>query len=366
MVRKPSYQNQVAIIQQIIPEYREDFFLALSRLIDVELYTSYKGLEKSIYTHKNKSEYHKYFCPNINFFNKFIFQFLPFVKLTKKKEVIFEFNIRILSNIFLLILRIIFKKNNILWTHGISKNMSSTSIILRLFFIRRATSIIVYEDTAKNELKRLGINKDKIFVAKNSLNISKISKLVDSSVVKFRITYIGRVVDEKNISLLCEAFSSIQDSIPSDIVLTIIGNGSQLNQLKAIYSSNRIDFVGELIDENSIAFYMNQSLFLVSPDYVGLMIIHGFSYSIPILMNENPKIPHSPEIELFEEGTNGFYFDGRQVHLELMLVKCLEDNELLKKFGANGHNIVKNQYGIDVMVNSFLEALAYNNIASTK
>jgi glycosyltransferase involved in cell wall biosynthesis len=360
MTNKSMKNNQVFIIQQIIPKYRDDFFLALSRSINIEIYASYKGIEKSITSSIDKTEYVKHFCPKFRVFDKLIFQFIPFVMLSRQPKIIFEFNLRIISNILLLILRIILNKKNILWTHGITKNMSAQSIHLRLFFLNRAHSIIVYEDNAKKVLSNLGIQKDKIFVAKNSLNFSEISKFRNSSENKFRITYIGRLTSQKNIYLLCEAFLSVIDLIKPNIILTIIGNGPELKELKNVYSSNNIEFIGELLDEESIAKFMNQTLFLVSPDYLGLMIIHGFCYAVPVLVNSNPKISHSPEIELFKDGENGFYFDGSQTNLELMLVKCSENPKLLSKYGLCGFDYVKNNYGVEVMVKNFINAINHN------
>jgi len=134
----------IVILQQIVPKYRAHFFNELKRNLDFELYASKKGLEKSISTFTEGVNCKINIVNNIIFMNKVIFQFLPFRNLISKEVVIFEFNIRIISNILLLLMRIVSNKKNILWSHGITENMSSFSKLVRIFLIKRASSIIVY------------------------------------------------------------------------------------------------------------------------------------------------------------------------------------------------------------------------------
>lgn len=348
----------IAILQQIIPKYRVSFFNELYKKVEFELYTSNKGLESSIETVFDNINARINLVKNFIFINKINFQFLPFLKLLSKDLVIIEFNIRIISNIFLLLFRIFFKKKNILWTHGITDQMSSLSKSIRLFLMKRADAIIVYEVSGKDTLIELGISKNKIFFVKNSIDIKQILNFLDTSEYKFRITFIGRVIKEKNLSLLCDSYINILNKIKKSITLTIIGDGEELEKLKKNYnSSNRIEFIGKLNDEKKIAYYLNQTIFTVSPDYIGLAIIHSFCYSVPILVNKNPKVKHSPEIDLFHEYHNGWYFEGTQRTLENKLIECLSDKKKINEFGYNGLKKVKTEYGIEKMANNFFQAI---------
>ena len=350
--------DRVVILQQIVPKYRVHFFNELKAHLDFELYASNKGLEKSLSTFTEDINYKQNIVKSLIFENRAIFQFLPFRKLISKDIVIFEFNIRIISNIFLLLIRIAINKKNILWSHGITESMSHFSKFVRVFFIKRANSVIVYEKTGKNILIKLGVPRQNIFVAKNSIDIRQMIKLSDRKQKKFRITFIGRIIKEKNLLLLCSSFLNIINKINLSIVLTIIGDGEELDTLKKKFAnSDRIDFIGHLNDEKKIASYLNQTLFTVSPDYLGLSIIHSFSYSVPILVNKHPKLKHSPEIELFHDDRNGWYFDGTQNSLENKIIKCLNNIELLKEFGNNGLKKVKTEYGVEVMIKYFLQSI---------
>ena len=214
--------KKIAILQQIVPDYRVNFFNELYKKVDFELYVSKEGLEKSISTVNQDTNFKINIVKKINFVNLVIFQLIPFKNLFSKEIIIFEFNIRILSNILLLLIRMIAKKKNILWTHGITENMSFFSKLIRIFFIKRASSIIVYENSGKNNLVKLGIPKENIYVSKNSIDNREMIKRIDYKQKKFRITFIGRVIKDKNVGLLCNAFLNVLYKINSSIILTII------------------------------------------------------------------------------------------------------------------------------------------------
>lgn len=349
--------KKIAILQQIVPDYRVNFFNELYKKVDFELYVSKEGLEKSISTVNQDTNFKINIVKKINFVNLVIFQLIPFKNLFSKEIIIFEFNIRILSNILLLLIRMIAKKKNILWTHGVTENMSLFSKLIRIFFIKRASSIIVYENSGKNNLVKLGIPKENIYVSKNSIDNREMIKRIDYKQKKFRITFIGRVIKDKNVGLLCSAFLNTLYKINPSIILTIIGNGDELKILKKKFNNNRIQFIGHLNDEKKTSYYLNQTLFTVSPDYLGLAIIHSFSYSIPILVNKNPNNKHSPEIELFIEGQNGWYFDGTQKNLQQKIIDCLDNSDLCREFGLIGLKKVKDEYGVQNMSERFLQAI---------
>ena len=350
-------KNNIAILQQVIPKFRVNFFKDLNSKIDFELFTGIDGLKKPgsvVFKDRNLKIN---LIKNFKFFNKIIFQFLPFKKLFLKKIIIFEFNIRIISSVLLLFLRILANKKNILWSHGLTDNMSSFSKFVRVFLMKRANSIIVYEGAAKKILIKNGITNKNIFISKNSIDIRENIKLINSKKKKFRITFIGRLIKEKKVLLLCNAFLSIIQKIDKSIILTIIGNGEEYKILKKKFNNDRIEFIGHLDDEKKISNYLNQTLFTVSPDYLGLSIIHSFSYKIPILINKSPKKSHSPEIELFINNHNGWYFKGTQKSLENQIIKCLNNKKKLREFGINGYKKVKTEYGVEVMIESFLKAI---------
>jgi len=75
------------------------------------------------------------------------------------------------------------------------------------------------------------------------------------------------------------------------------------------------------------------------------------------LVNKNPNNKHSPEIELFIEGQNGWYFDGTQKNLQQKIINCLDNIDLCREFGLIGLKKVKDEYGVQNMSERFLQAI---------
>ncbi len=351
----------VYIIQQTIPEYRVAFFNELSRLTDLTVFYSSSGLEKNIENASSKNFlYNSFICKSYVFFKKVIIQSLPFGKMLRSNIIIFEFNIRILTNVFFMLLRKVFRKKVILWGHGIKENMSTISRETRLFLINRSDAIIVYEDAGKDYLMTLGIEKDKIFIIKNSIDLNPIYKLVNSEIEKYRITFIGRIIKEKNVELLIKSFLHACESIPSNIVLSIIGEGDEKKYLVEKYAHNyQIEFLGKITDETKISKYMNETLFTVSPDNVGLMVHHSFAYGVPIIVNEFPVLHHGPEVQLVVHDKTGWFFDGTKEGLSDIIIKNINDIDICKHYGINGQSIMKKEYGIENMAMNMLKAIKY-------
>ncbi|MGT2772159.1 glycosyltransferase family 4 protein [Streptococcus marimammalium] len=76
------------------------------------------------------------------------------------------------------------------------------------------------------------------------------------------ISYAGRIIEEKGIILLLEAFSQLETY--KKIHLAIAGDGPLLETLKRKYKNERVSFLGKL-DYNNTMILMNQSDIFVNP-----------------------------------------------------------------------------------------------------
>ena len=98
--------------------------------------------------------------------------------------------------------------------------------------------ILVLTDFHRSYLNNLGINKEKIAVFPNHIEVKKIKNFEkDNSII-----YAGRVSKEKGVDELINSFLNIPDN---NSVLKIIGNGPDLNLLKKKYKNKKIKFLGE-------------------------------------------------------------------------------------------------------------------------
>lgn len=109
--------------------------------------------------------------------------------------------------------------------------------------------------------KHFGINSNDIWY--NSINDFYKKNIIKSS-KKIIVTYAGRVLKQKGIYELLEAFSNLEKKY-NNIELHIAGDGNQLEILKERYKNKNIIFEGKLNFDNLINLYKKTNIFVYAP-----------------------------------------------------------------------------------------------------
>jgi glycosyltransferase involved in cell wall biosynthesis len=82
----------------------------------------------------------------------------------------------------------------------------------------------------------------------------------------------------------------------------IIGDGEErdkLEQLAKQLELQDVHFLGEVVDPTGTAAYFSLADLLVIPGLVGLALVHGFAFGLPLITTDFPG--HSPELEYLSE-----------------------------------------------------------------
>ena len=97
------------------------------------------------------------------------------------------------------------------------------------------------------------------------------------------------------------------------VELVLIGNGPETQHLKKLSRDyglcKAVQFVGETYDEEKLARYFNRSHFLVQPGGVGLSVVHGFQYGLPMVTSAS-TIGQMPEYRYVEHLVTGYKYHG--------------------------------------------------------
>ena len=139
------------------------------------------------------------------------------------------------------------KKNKLRFFNKYYRNSYLKSLMV-IFYGKRYFKVLQDDDLKllvltqfhKNFLQNLGVNKEKITVLPNLINLNLES--VYSSESNY-IVYAGRISEEKGIDELIRAFL---DANLSNLTLKIIGNGPSINDLKKKYIGKPVDFINEI------------------------------------------------------------------------------------------------------------------------
>ena len=228
-------------------------------------------------------------------------------------------DMKIISNWIVSIISRLRNKKVIFWTHGIYGNESYLKKKIRLLFLSLSNKILLYENNAKRQLIKNGLNPSNLHVIYNSLNYDYQKKLFDYLNEKNnyhknnrrKIIFIGRLTKVKKIDMLINVINKLNES---NLIydLKIIGDGPEKTYLQSISSKGvekgYINFLGSLYDEKKIAKLLYNSDLCVSPGNVGLTCIHSLSYGTPVCTHNN-FFNQMPESEIITDGKNGIFFE---------------------------------------------------------
>ena len=165
----------------------------------------------------------------------------------------------------------------------------------------------------------------------NSINdFSEGIKLNKEKEKKINILYAGRILKQKGIIELLEAFSKLEKKY-KNIHLSIAGDGNLLNLVKAKYVSKQITFLGKVDFEHLKELYSYTDIFVYAPNWP-----EGLPTSILEAGLMNCAVIASPQggiKEIIENGQTGVMIKNEEELLEALelLITNREKREILAK-----------------------------------
>ncbi|MBR9873065.1 MAG: glycosyltransferase family 4 protein [Vibrionaceae bacterium] len=310
--------KKVAIVYPYIAHYRSPIFEKLSEQnnddnIEFDIYcgqtTLFKGL--NIFDkNKHKPPFKVNWLKNHWFLKRFLFQ-SGLKKLIKYDDVIFLGDYQYLSVwLYTIILRLN-GVNVYYWTHGCLKPEYSIKGKIRRFFYGLSSGLLLYGNKAKGILKEHGFPEKKLHVIYNSLDHEKQYAFYCKNlpVTKNKdIIYIGRLNKDKNVSLLLDAVSQINDN-ENAISVTIVGDGNDRISLeeksKKLYLD--VSFTGAIYDEYELSKIIMSHKLCVIPGDLGLSAMHVMGYGLPVISHDNID-SQKPESEVLIDYSTGLHY----------------------------------------------------------
>ncbi|MBN1597145.1 MAG: glycosyltransferase family 4 protein [Bacteroidales bacterium] len=287
----------------------------------------------------------------------------PVLKKFQPSIVITEASVTYLSAWLLLMLRPIFKYKLVGWGHGtgnkkIDNPFAGINGKFRRFFYKKLDAFIFYSNGRKQVFEKY-LNKIPLIVAPNTLDTNYLKKLYNKFELigtkemkirlnlnkKYNLIFIGRLLKSKRIDLLLDTFLLLKKDL-HDIALHIIGDGTELDQIKRFMKQTRdIYYYGSSYDDKKNGELLYCSDIFLMPGYVGLSVIHAMSFGCPVVTC-NPGISgpfHSPEFEYIKHNQNGWIFKSDSNILANEIKEILVNKEMLKTVKKNAvRDIYKN------------------------
>lgn len=298
--------RKIIFIYGNLPAYRKDFFTSLSSTLEengIEMKVFYGYVTNKVTKQDNSNNYktQKFETQKKNFklvtFSKMV-GLLEQIKLEKPDGIIFQFNQTNLSQWQVLKFC---KKNNIpyaIWGCNYTRaDLNSGLAKLRekiyYFIYKNAKILIPYGTLYRDYFIKLGIPKERIIVAQNSINVESIVEkhrvipVKDSINRELRILYVGALAWQKKIETAIDAVSTLIDD-NYNIIFDIVGGGTELEKLKKhlSYKSQKaqtaIKLHGAKYNEELESYFLNADVFLM-PGTGGLGVNEAMAYELPII-----------------------------------------------------------------------------------
>lgn len=233
------------------------------------------------------------------------------------------------------------------------KSMIQSLLAQLSFWYYRATKVFenidyffVLTNFQKEKVKNLGIDKNKIILKPNSLQMS-----FDIQKEKKDYIYVGRLEESKGIYELLKVW----DTLDERFVLTIIGGGEVEEKLKKEFSNANIIFKGKCSREETLK-SISKSKYLIQPSILyetfGLTIIEAMSFGVPVIGYQI-----GTRGDFIQDGVNGF-LSGRD-NLKDVIGNSYkyECYELLSKNSIETAKLYENEYIIEKQIRIYNKIL---------
>lgn len=374
--------KRVLIIQQIIPEYRQDFFNLLKTELEknnIELTLVYGNKSSSF---KSGNQYSMINWGNM-IVNKIIhirkieFCWQPALKYAKSTDLIItEQANRLIINYILMLLKYLWGNKLAFWGHGKNMQKTSTSFTNKfaLKYLKKCDWWFAYTKSVKEYLERNKYPSNRITIVQNAINTNHLRnsllQLSEDEIKELKLNlniegnntaiFCGGMYPEKSIPFILRSCFIVKKQIP-DFHILFIGSGVDADKVKeAANTHSWIHYLGTIEGRERIKYFKISAIQLM-PGEVGLGILDSFALETPIITTLDNA--HGPEIEYLENGKNGIITANELEEYSQRIINVLKNEEYFKLIEGckNSASVLTVEKMVQNFKNGILQCLDRSN-----
>lgn len=226
---------------------------------------------------------------------------------------------------------------------------------IRTFFYKYASSLAFYTDYPIKKYERMGIPKERMFVAPNTVYVQPVKEAVK----KDAILMIGTLYKEKGLQILMNVYQQLKHSV-SLPYLFIIGSGPDFDAIKEWIDQQGMDDIihleGAVYEISKKAEYFARALACISPKQAGLTVLESMGYGVPFITSKNAIT--GGEVFNVHNGVDGVIFDQDKDLIEI--VKDISENpQKYIEMGKKAKEFYDNNRTIQHMAAGLWNAIIY-------
>ena len=226
---------------------------------------------------------------------------------------------------------------------------------IRNFFYKKASALAFYTDYPINKYVALGIPREKLFVAPNTVAVAPI----EEKVKKDSVLVIGTLYREKGLQLLLDAYAELKGKCNLPI-LNIVGKGPDYDLIKQwIDENNMQDLIflrGAIFDINEKAKYFAKALACISPKQAGLTVLESMGYGVPFVTSKNAIT--GGELLNIHNGKDGVVLESES-QLTATIQDIADNPEKYTEMGMKAKTFYSENRTPEHMANGLWEAVQY-------
>ena len=202
--------------------------------------------------------------------------------------------------------------------------------------------LVMNENTKELVEKYYNINKEKVSIVPNGVGLKQFESKLKR---KRQIIFSGVMYEHRGLDILMKAVPIIIKKYV-DVQIVLVGNGPELENIKKIVKDTNIEsnitFLG-WVEHEKIPKILKESIIGIGPlrstdvtkNALPIKILEYMAASLAIIA-KNETIPS----DILIDGENGFFIND-STDLAEKIIKLLENEEILEKFGKNSRKIVE-------------------------
>ncbi len=246
--------------------------------------------------------------------------------------------------------------------HGVGlRFIKNASLPLRPFLmwvVKKSTLITVNSSHTASELKPYDPRNLKIIPFGSAVQSNKKVEYKESR-GRYRILFVGRLVERKGVLYLIEAIKLLKECWGSQIQLIIVGEGNRKNYLiekrnKLGLSGNDVVFTGKLGEEELIKQYQLSDIFVLpaiidstgDTEGLGVVLLEAMSFKKPVIASRVGGI-----VDIVNNKETGLLVNEKSSEEIASAIQFLINNpEERKRLALNGYKFQRKNFSWDNII----------------
>ena len=215
-----------------------------------------------------------------------------------------------------------------------------------------ASKVIALTNTEAEQYIKMGVDKNKIEIVPNGIDLSKYENLPDKGIFRMKygiksnekiVLYLGRIHKIKGVNLLVESFSDLVSKIEGTTLVIVGPDDGFLSALKVqiedLKIGDKIIFTGSLYGMDKIEAYVDADVYVLPSVYetFPMTVLEACACNKPMIVTDRCGISDMVE-------KVGLVVEYDKEQLCDAMFKMLSDDGLRQRFGEKGRRMVKNEF----------------------